>query len=1752
MAEDTLQEQVWVDVKARNVELQPLERLDTLLNSIDTRISRINSGGNLLSRTTSQLASLIKGQKGVSGTSGEQGLGDVSKAFFPKDEQIRRNFEDFARRFQAEQKKAAKKYFRSTDTFASPDKAAAFTADVFQRQSVGSFPTSKTPAKVTPAVAVSGAVAVDAGQIKATLTGGQIPLIIDASQIVAQLRGQVALPVTGAAAGTVAAGAAGRGGGGGGRKGGVVPGSPGTPAEDAFSTKDIERSNGAAERRIKRLTGLNESVTKVERTLANGNEIIEEIVEKSPGRTALQSQKKIEKTIFDQLRSDIQNARREGRTGDIPKLQRDAARALRRSVVDPDSRASLGNQVSGEIERLRGNAADLLDQQAKSIEQAFRSKRITEALKRRVAAIDTRMKAELKAAGGETRELARIRDRAAAEIENLSKRVGNLRTERGLRAPDRGRLAADLSARAGNLLTEAEGLRTPSGTARLRSLQDQSRVLERINRISEDIERRRQKSRDALRSEQQAVYDVAEAEARRQQLLDDGFKRRQGRTRKNARGLQEQEIFEKEDGGKKLIQTITTQRDRQGRAVNATITETSQALKGLRSEATAAGQDFLRNTAKVTTWAASVGVLYGSLNLARAGLGSLIETGAQTARLDQVFSGIGGTTEELVNDTLALASANGRNADEALEASIQWSRLGLSYRDTLKAVEISLKAANIAELSAGDATKKLQAIYQGFGLTVRQLESFLGQINETTNTYNVTNAELLEGIARVGGVARQAGLELAELQGIIGATVGDTGQSGANIGNAIKSVIVALGNPAVQEFLGKEFNINVRTDGGADLKDFSGILSDLFVEYQRLTKAERQLLLFRVANKTQASRLASVLDSYVRAQVLAINGQLNLNSAEAENTKILATMKSRLQGVGAELARFVNVQGSAAGKHVFTPILEGIRNVIRLINAPVISQAVTSLIALFAVLSARVGLTFVRMAAAGKSAGFFADSIKKIAGVFLLFKDRVAGLTAAQLAATKGQKGLARGSALLGGVVDRAGQRVQVFGRRMTGLSARLSGVVNLMGVTIRSIGAGIAALGSVATGLGVGILAMYALNKAFDAVNFGADAAQKKVDAYAKKVEQARNAQEAAARAAKLYGSVLRSLENTSNRRDRKETLETAAEVAFPDEATLDQKPKTEALQKELVALDQVTDKTALRNRLEEIQLGLLRRRAAEQQREIEEYDNQIRELYRQVSDVQGSLRGRLNFDSAAQRVEDLNAQISELENKRLEVRVTTQGGEVLEDYISQNVRVQAMLDRQKQGLQNIRDIYAELASGDLEQRAGLDLSAAQAEQEAIRRMLDDTSELEKVRAAGNASRSDRADELKRQIAVLHGQQDAWERVLGSFSRIGSYQENLIKLTGDVRGASQEDRAAAELAASRERLDIERRVGETARKRHAAERELQVVQSENRTDGTSTTAELDVDARRTELKKRSAEIEKEIASLEEKARAARQRDVVRSETRIEKSVIKAQTFGRNETEQIAALFREADMESGRLQTSLRLINNEHTTAAQRLREVARVQSWLSEMSEAGIRLQERSNELELEKKRIIKEQAEAYSSALLQAGPSELLSRLAVSRFGNRFQDDPSKLLAFNTQTRRLFTEDPSSGVNPRLDEFRREERQNSALLDGLGDFKSLIDTRESELNRALQKFPLTLETATIRQEQLSEETAATAERIVALGAASGTATEALTNLADRVVEISETLGGVQQQIAGLRFNNGTNVAAGAPSIPAQEAYAA
>jgi TP901 family phage tail tape measure protein len=684
------------------------------------------------------------------------------------------------------------------------------------------------------------------------------------------------------------------------------------------------------------------------------------------------------------------------------------------------------------------------------------------------------------------------------------------------------------------------------------------------------------------------------------------------------------------------------------------------------------------NLKHVALWGGTTGALFGGLAVARGAVESSIRLEHQTARLTQVFQGNRAEALHLADATQRLASATGRSTDEAMESAIQWARLGLNRIQVTEAVRVSLVAANVAEISAADATEHLTSLTRVYHLRVQELAGVLGMLNSISNTYNVTNAQMLEGLTRTSAIAKQAGVPLAELIGIIGAGVGGTGQTGANIGNSLKTIIGRVQSPEIADALRNQFRFEVTVEGGEDIKSFSTLLAELFVKYQELNRAEKQSLLFQTAGKFHASRLAALLDGYVRSQVLAIQAQLNLNSAEEENAKILATLKAQLTGLVAEWERFASTQAGHGPSKALREITVALKNILVVMNLPGVSAAVTGIGALLAVTAAKALLVSVTMQKAGAASGVMANSVAAVKSALLSLNATMA-VTAHRYTMVAG-----RSAAVVAGLHNIAGGAF-VAARAAQATSRGLYAAFLGIGVFARSLSVAIVALSEFLLPLLAIGATIWIFNRGMAELGLNNDKANKATERFTRQTESAKNAAEAAARAVRLYGTALAAMETPRDPEKRGRILGEVAEAASFTEGG---DAGVKQLQAEFAAMNKVNDLAGIRARLEELSGKAAAFRAVKAQEAFTAMRDEDEMLAKRQNELE---RGKFVVGNRKTMIEEVRGRRAELADKRtgLIVEEFEARDNEYERFLAADEKHTAYMERQKTLAEAISDVW-------------------------------------------------------------------------------------------------------------------------------------------------------------------------------------------------------------------------------------------------------------------------------------------------------------------------------------------------------------------------------------------------------------------------------------------------------------------------------
>jgi TP901 family phage tail tape measure protein len=335
-----------------------------------------------------------------------------------------------------------------------------------------------------------------------------------------------------------------------------------------------------------------------------------------------------------------------------------------------------------------------------------------------------------------------------------------------------------------------------------------------------------------------------------------------------------------------------------------------QAKEDERAAATGGFRGVLNTVGTASTFIATYGAIDFAVRGLKAGAEASVEFERKLATLSVIFRGTKEESRELALATVNVAAGFGQDGIAALEVAKDFARFGGTAADVLEAVRVVSMAANVAEIDLAQTSKFFQAIMAGGALQTGQLAGVLGMLNTASNTTNVTVLQLLEGLARVAPLAKQAGVGLAEMIGFETAINAKTSRPGAEAGNALKSLFARFEKPQVQGALGS-VGIDVKDQSG-QLKTASQLINELAVQYLKLEGAERTELVVKVAGTQQASRIAALLDGYVQSQEVAIRVSRDLTSSDRENVAVRETLSSQLGTLKTRWEQFW-IAGAGAG-----------------------------------------------------------------------------------------------------------------------------------------------------------------------------------------------------------------------------------------------------------------------------------------------------------------------------------------------------------------------------------------------------------------------------------------------------------------------------------------------------------------------------------------------------------------------------------------------------------------------------------------------------------------------------------------------------------------------------------------------------------------------------------------------------------------------------------------------------------------------
>lgn len=208
----------------------------------------------------------------------------------------------------------------------------------------------------------------------------------------------------------------------------------------------------------------------------------------------------------------------------------------------------------------------------------------------------------------------------------------------------------------------------------------------------------------------------------------------------------------------------------------------------------------------------------------------------------------------------ALSDIYGVAQEDVMSLAASWAAAGATGADLAKSVETSLKLNILGDYTDLQATfSDLITIQGAYKYSSEQLATAITLLNTVDNMTAVQLQDLVTGIARAGGAANVAGIDIQHLAAMMAVLTPATG-SAANAGNMLKTTISRLMSPTGEAIdVLKELGINFE-DASYQALSGTGRLELLAATFGDLSDAQKAVVATTLGSRFQFNKLVVLLD----------------------------------------------------------------------------------------------------------------------------------------------------------------------------------------------------------------------------------------------------------------------------------------------------------------------------------------------------------------------------------------------------------------------------------------------------------------------------------------------------------------------------------------------------------------------------------------------------------------------------------------------------------------------------------------------------------------------------------------------------------------------------------------------------------------------------------------------------------------------------------------------------------------------------
>ncbi len=326
--------------------------------------------------------------------------------------------------------------------------------------------------------------------------------------------------------------------------------------------------------------------------------------------------------------------------------------------------------------------------------------------------------------------------------------------------------------------------------------------------------------------------------------------------------------------------------------------------------------------ARVIAFGASVSIIAGVSSAIRKLVTDSISVEKALTDINVVLNTTTTGLAKFSDELFEIAKNTGSSFNDVATAAKEFSRQGLSVEQTLQRTSDAMILVRQTGLDAEKAVSGLTAAINTFGKEGLTTTDIVNRLANVDSHFAVSSKDLIEGLAKAGQSATDAGVDFNQFISLVTAIKQKTSIAGSDIGNALKTIFTRTQRSDTLDKL-EDLGIAVRDTAGHTLP-LVQILESLAKAQDTLTDSQKSFIDEAVAGGFQINKLKAALSDLSKE-----NGIYNQSQKVAATTTNEAidrneALNKSLSALANKTAQNLTKISAGVGKDVFGPALKNV------------------------------------------------------------------------------------------------------------------------------------------------------------------------------------------------------------------------------------------------------------------------------------------------------------------------------------------------------------------------------------------------------------------------------------------------------------------------------------------------------------------------------------------------------------------------------------------------------------------------------------------------------------------------------------------------------------------------------------------------------------------------------------------------------------------------------------------------------------